>query len=71
MLYHACRLRHYDIVALLLKHGADPNAEYHERHKYEGMLWVPCLEVAKADTEISRLLLSNGADVERAVRREA
>lgn len=61
VLYTACRMQRVDMVALLLDHGADPNAilTAHENMLHEK---VPCLFMAFPSVEITELLLRAGAD---------
>ena len=61
LLYIACTKKHARIVALLLKHGANPNAFYH-RHSIIDSESVPCLIAAIPSVEIVEMLLSAGAD---------
>ena len=61
VLYTACQMQRADIVALLIDHGADPNAMLtaHENMLHER---VPCLFMAFPSVEITELLLRAGAD---------
>jgi Ankyrin repeat len=61
VLYSACKMQRADVVALLLGHGADPNAML---SAYENMLHeeIPSLFMAFPSVSIAGLLLEAGAD---------
>ena len=63
-LYTACQMQRADLVALLLDHGADPNAMLtaHENMLHER---IPCLFMAFPSVVITELLLRAGSDPNR------
>lgn len=63
-LARASALGHVEIVKLLLKHGADPNAMY--RDDYGTALTAACETLAPGTADVVRVLLDAGADVVQA-----